>query len=287
MKKLNKVLLIISGICGGTGIVLFLAGILMGVSRHDILSSMSITVKDFGKRVGNIVTAEMDDTWKGDWEELDLNEWQVEQYKDIKELDINIDIGQLDIQEYNGEILQVFFRKEDHLTEVKQDGRELKIRQANGADLFSIDGNWPVKVMVPKGHEFTEVDIEIGAGEGSITSLKSDEMNGKVGAGSLEVTETVQAVTSEWSVGAGSLYLNHLISKETDLECAVGEIIATLDGEEADYCMKGDLGVGSLMFGEGEWMDSIGQKVEYGDDSAKRMVNVECGTGEVQVDFTE
>lgn len=88
-------------------------------------------------------------------------------------------------------------------------------------------------------------------------------------------------------MGAGSLSLNHLISQKTNLECAVGEITATLDGAEEDYRMTGSVGVGSLTFGGSECGDSIGQKINFGKDSAKNKVTVDCGTGEINVDFTE
>lgn len=286
MEKVNKILLIISGVCGALGIILIIAGIIMGVNRREILSSLSVTSADFGKQIEKIVTSDITEELESAPEDLDLNEWQMEQYEKIEKLDINISVGQLDIQEYDGDTLQVFFRKNDNRTEIKQDGRELKIKQSDGIKFLSENEIGPVKVMVPKNQIFEEVDIEIGAGEGSITSLKTDKINVEVGAGSLEITETVQAKTSDWSVGAGSLYLNHLISRETNLDCAVGEINATMDGAETDYRMKGDIGVGSLTFGDSEW-DSIGQKAEFGDNSAKKRVIVECGTGEVNVDFTE
>lgn len=193
MKKINKVLLSISGICAAAGVVLILAGFITGVSKNEILASLSVTSADFGKHVEKMVTSDMEDTWKGNRDDLDMNQWQMKQYDNIDKLDIHIGVGQLEIQEYDGDTVQVFFMKGDKWTEVKQDGQKVKIRQIDNSHAFGGNGIHPVKILVPKEKIFEKVDIEIGAGEGIITSLKTDEIGADVGAGSLEVIQTIQA----------------------------------------------------------------------------------------------
>lgn len=283
MKKFNKMLLIISGICGTLGVILLLVGFLLGVTRDEFWNSMSVQASDLKSRVRNNVIREVE---IGEGENLDLDEWRVEKFSDIKKLDVNIGMGYLEIQEYDEEELSVYYLKSDDKTKVKLDKKELEIEQKGNMKSVLDDEECPVKIMIPRDWKFEEADIGIGAGEALIENLNADEITAEIGAGSLEITGRAQAKESDWSVGAGSLYLKELISEKTDLECAVGEINATLNGTENDYRMKGKLGVGSLQFGESEW-DSVGQKIHFGEETASRMVTIDCGTGEIYVDFTE
>lgn len=263
----------------------------MGVNREEFRDAVSIKSSKVERHiVGGTekkVEKEISEVTEMDSEEIASDEWKVKKFSDIKKLDIDISIGYLEIEEYDGEELSVYYLKTDERTKLELDERELTIKQKGDVPSIFEDGvECPVKIMVPENWKFEEVDIEVGAGEAVIANIEADEIKGEIGAGSLEITQTAQAKESEWSVGAGSLYLNHLISEKTELECSVGEINATLDGTESDYRMKGSIGVGSLRFGESEW-DSVGQKVQSGDDTAKNKVSIDCGTGEITIDFAE
>ncbi|NCC43473.1 MAG: hypothetical protein EOM18_07790, partial [Clostridia bacterium] len=203
----------------------------------------------------------------------------------IKELNISLDAGVVQIEQYDGKDVKVYLKKDDNKTKVNSEGRELVIDYDSSISIFRAHGK-SVKVMIPENQVFNEVDIEVGAGEGIIDNIKTTEFDAEVGAGTLRVTGSVQAERSNWDVAAGSLEIANLASKDTKMECAVGEIQATLDGNEEDYSMKGDIGVGALYFGGSAW-EGLGQNVEYGNEKAKNTISIECATGEVNIDFEE
>lgn len=276
MKKINKILLVISGICGGLGVIFLISGFLTGVTVKQFWNAVSILPEEFVSSVEKHTEGKRA-------EDLDMKKWSRQEFSGIKKLDVNIGLGFLEIREYDGKKVEVYCPKNDTKIEIKQDGHSLKISQ--GGSIFGKEER-PVKIFVPEDYIFNEIDLEIGAGEGVLDSLRADEINAEIGAGSLTAEGIVQAGKSDWTVGAGDLYLNHLISRKTELDCAVGEIAATLDGTEQDYRIKGSVGVGSLEIGGTLW-DGLGQEVEIGDGSEKNRLSADCGTGEIRVDFAE
>lgn len=278
MKKsghINKILLIISAVCGSIGVVFLIIAFLMGGSTKAFWDGLSIQDSDLA--IG-------DGEWQEDFEEMQSDIWDFHNFANIEELDIEIGIGCLEFQQYDGEDVRVCMLKEDKTTELKKDGQKLEIRQRAKAGHLLGSNVSPVKILVPQGRKFEEIDLKIGAGEGIADELKAKSIEAEIGAGSLEITGKAEAGESEWTVGTGMLRLNELRSEKTNLECSVGEIWVTMDGGESDYLINGEIGVGTLNIAGYEW-DGIRNDITLGNGTEKYKLNADCRTGEMFIDF--
>lgn len=283
MKKVTKVLLLICGICGGTGVVLMIIGMLMGISRSQLWDSVHVSMEDFSL-FGIMNMSDRIHDWTYDMENPDPDKWETHQFSEIRNLKVDVDAGLFKIEPYDGQDIQVLLLSNDHQTMLVQDGHTLKVQLDSGS-WFRRRGK-PIKVLFPKDMIFHEVDIDVEAGEGIIESIQGKKVEAEVGAGELTVTGSVQTQKSSWSVGAGNLQIEYLQSEKTEMSCKAGEIDATMDGKESDYQLEARIDVGSLTFGGSDW-DSLGQRVHLGDKNADNKMEIDCAVGEVNISFTE
>ena len=104
-----------------------------------------------------------------------------------------------------------------------------------------------IDLWLPTGMEFQEVDIEVGAGEADVKIIRAKELDVKVGA---------------------------------------GEINMTVAGKETDYHYELDCKVGTIVIGDDSY-EGLGRDKEYGNPNAIREMSVECGAGEINIQFEE
>ena len=188
-------------------------------------------------------------------------------------------VGDLQISTHTGKDIKVYVDQSDSKTEVNQDGDELEIRVKNR---WWEDKDRKVRIRIPEDYVWKEVDLDLKAANGLVESLKAKELSVSVGASSLEMTGKVEAETSEWSLGAGSIDVKQLASDDISVQCAAGEVVLGLDGEEEDYFLDGEVSAGSLSFGNNCW-DGVGQDVQYGNKNAKHRIDAECAAGNIEI----
>lgn len=283
MKKINKMLLIASAVCGGAGILLLLIGIFMGVTWEQIQDAVLVTAEDtsFWIEKGN-------ENWS-DAMEL-LEEEKAETFSGIRDLQLTMRGGYFDLETYEGDKIKVVLNEKDNQTEVVQDGRELKIVQKPirilGNDLEKIEKKHPIKILIPEKYLFDSVKMHMGAAEGICGAIRTSELDVEIDVGSLEMNEIVQATESSFSADAGEIRVEELQSRETDMECNAGEISITMNGKKEDYRMKGEVNVGTVWYGGEEW-DNISQDFQWESEKAKNKIDISCNVGDVTVDFLE
>lgn len=109
------------------------------------------------------------------------------------------------------------------------------------------DNDGTILLWLPTGMEFQEVDIEVGAGTADVKIIRAQELDVKVGA---------------------------------------GEINMTVVGKEDDYHCELECGAGSIRIGEYSY-EGIGYEKEFGRENALRHLSVECGAGDIDIQFKE
>ena len=97
MKKLTKVLTITGGICAGLGLIFLIAGLILGGSSVDFMDAMSVQGKDFSGWVQKLKPS-VGEYRDDDIENLDLNRWECTSAVGVKNLDIEMDAGYLEIR---------------------------------------------------------------------------------------------------------------------------------------------------------------------------------------------
>lgn len=276
MKKCMKILAAAGGIFAGVGLIFLIAGLILSGGRIDWEDVFSVNEKDLLKysiRLGD----DSDD--QNVSMVVDSGAWKCTTVSGVRDLDIEMAVGDLQISTYNGKEIKVYVDESDSKTEVVQDGDELEIRVKNR---WWADKDRKVRIHIPEDYAWKEVDLNLKAASGLIESLKAKELSVSVGASSLEMTGKVEAETSEWSLGAGTIDVKQLSSDNISVQCAAGEVILGLDGAEEDYFLDGEVSAGSLSLGNNSW-DGVGQDVQYGSKNAKHKIDVECAAGNIEI----
>lgn len=208
-------------------------------------------------------------------------------------ISVNISAAELDIK--TGEKFGV--ETNHKYLECETKGDILKINEKR--PLFaSHPGGMKVIFTVPKGMFFDYVDISAGAGSVTIDELLSNMLDIELGAGEIKAGELVATDKSEIDGGAGSvtisggrlnnadidmgvgeLNLTSELSGKSSIDYGVGETNLVLIGEEDDYKIELDKGIGEA------WLD--GKKMS--DDSVygagKNFIEIDGGIGELNIKF--
>lgn len=283
MKKLTKVLTITGGICAGLGLIFLITGLVLGGSSVDFMDAMSVQGKDFSGWVQKLKPS-VGEYRDDDIENLDLNRWECTSAVGVKNLDIEMDAGYLEIRQYEGKEIQVYIQKNDRKTKVNQEGDELKI-SSDGVQWLDKEGK-AVKIRIPQNHIFNEVEMELNAVDSSVDVLKANELNVSANAASLEITDEVQTKTCEWSANAADIEIQKLVSRKTDFDCNTGAIHATMEGNVSDYYLEGNVSAGSLEYADQEW-DGFENTFCRGDNTAKNRIEAECSAGDITIKFMD
>lgn len=157
-----------------------------------------------------------------------------------------------------------------------------------------------VVLTIPKEKNFDYADISTGAGSVTIDELSSKILDIELGAGELNAARLNAIDKAEIDGGAGSItisagYLNNAdidmgvgefnltgeLSGKSSIDYGVGETNLVLIGEEDDYKIELDKGIGEA------WL--AGKKMS--DDSVygagENLIEIDGGVGELDITFKE
>ena len=250
MKKLTKVLLIIATIFVIIGVICLVGSVAMGVTWGTFTDMIDDGKFRFGGGELDIQTDE------------DSREFQ----EDIRELDIEIDAGSIEIY-YDDTVTAIQVRQEQASnvkTYVDEETLHIEYEYSGKWGIHNTDGK--VIVILPQGMNFREVDLEIGAGQASIDGLIAD---------SLDV-----------SVGAGRADIKRLDVKEMSAKTGAGDLNVEILGEEKDYSYQLECGIGNITIA-GQSYSGLGNEKKIRNENAKGELDIECGVGEVKIEFVK
>ncbi len=209
----------------------------------------------------------------------------------VTSLSVNISAAELDIK--TGEKFGV--ETNHKYLECEAKGDILKINEKSSL-FVSHPGGMKVILTVPKGILFDYVDISAGAGSVTIDELSSNMLDIELGAGELKAQRLDAANKAEIDGGAGSvtisggrlnnadidmgvgeLNLTSELSGKSSIDYGIGETNLVLIGEEDDYKIELDKGIGEAWF-DGKKMsnDSV-----YG--AGKNFIEIDGGIGELNI----
>lgn len=217
---------------------------------------------------------------------------------------ISVEIGayKLEIRPWEAETYKITGKNVPGLKCFEQNGT---LYLKGDRDFFVLSGDHSVTLYVPKGAELDKIEVELGAGKGSIEDLTADEMEiqlgaGKlacnnltantldfeVGAGKINFTDCkMQEVSGE--VGAGKLRYEGTIEGDADISCAVGSADLSLKGKYADFDYNTEVAMGSLSIikEDGSKADCDGISERRIDNDADWKMDLECAMGNLTVRF--
>jgi hypothetical protein len=197
-------------------------------------------------------------------------------------LSIELNADELYLESYHGDVIRI---------EV-DDEEEDYIQVSTGDDFLKITGtrkihDGSVIVYLPDGLLLDSLKIQVDAGSVEIENeIHTSELDIKIGAGSLEASERIYAETAFIEVGAGDVEMEEMSCSYLSGNCGIGSMELTLCGKEKDYNYYLECGLGEITIGE-NMHSSIADHEEITYENVEKRLELSCGMGEIEVDFTE
>ena len=159
-----------------------------------------------------------------------------------------------------------------------------------------------IYLYLPANISFSDVDVDLGAGEADLSGFITEEFNCDVGAGSLSVTG-VGAEEANFNLGMGELYFYEMnvnnmyfevgmgsmdydgaITGDVTGDCGMGTVYMYLDGKESDHNYQLGTSMGSMSIGDNEFAGMASERtMNYGADSD---FDLTCSMGSMEIYFT-
>lgn len=162
------------------------------------------------------------------------------------------------------------------------DGNELKLTSKKRFSGVNNIGRGTITVQIPKEMTFEEVSLSMGAGTLEMNHIYTRDLSVEIGAGEV-ILDHFQADEAEFECGAGSITAGGDIRSSADIHCGVGSIVYTASGREEEYNYDIECGVGEVICGDNHF-SGLG-KDQHIDNDADKDISVEGGVGSVIIDF--
>lgn len=278
MKKGWKIFWIVCGVTFLSGMVCCVVSLSLGVTAEAI-------AKHFPK--GHI-------GWE--WEE---NDWYhhdrarqsndrndtVEKYSDVREVELEMAVGNVTVELYDGNTIEVetvgVAEELEFRSYVEENTLKLETREQVVGVEGSEDGT--VYLRIPRGMSLEEVSLQVGVGELQIEDISVGELSVDIGVGN-GVIHNFSATEASLECGTGTLEATGSVAQELDMENDIGNIIYHATGNPKEYNYEISSKAGEIVIGE-EVYSGIKQEEKI-NNNARKLINIECNIGDITVDFT-
>lgn len=208
----------------------------------------------------------------------------VESYQEVNKIDMDIIAGRVEVLVSDSPDVRV---ETDGISEKLKfrcymDGRELKLETTEQIRRLVNVGIGTIYLYVPREMWFEEVSMQVGVGELHVESVYAYDLSVEVGAGSA-VLDDFKAGEASLECGTGEINASGDVERELDIETGIGTIECNVAGKEADYNYDIGCDIGSVTCGEREY-SGLARNTEIDNHAVKEM-NIECGIGDVIVNF--
>ena len=153
-------------------------------------------------------------------------------------------------------------------------------------------------VTIPRDTQLKKLELEIGAGNGKLSQIVTDELTIKQGAGEI-IADQIQAKSGKLSGGAGAVHftaaqlndfeikggvgvinIQGIVTGDTEIDCGVGQTTLDINASVDDYFITADQGLGPITI-NGRSISETGN----GTKSAPHHIDIDGGVGPVIMSF--
>ena len=211
----------------------------------------------------------------------------------IYELDVDVCDLQVEIQE-NAEEGEIVFQRENIPEEVREElvlirddaEKELKVDIRNEKHWRQVMKNrgevGSLIIQIPNALQLNTIKLSIGDGVLNADYIQAKEVDIEVGAGVIDLTQfAVDSIDIE--VGAGEVHVAGTALREAGIDCGIGTVDYQAAGSETDYSYDVEVGAGVVRIGDTEYSGIAGGKQIM---NGGVLMEIDCGVGEVNLDFT-
>lgn len=260
MKKFTKVMLTLFTVCITLGLVFSIAAVAMGANWVDF------------------VDAAHNGRWNIAWDssrhrlvvgqdaEKALESKHIEEkFTDVESLEIDLNICDLEVIPYNGKEILLSADMRGCSLKAEMDGKTLEISDEDTVNTISLGGDNTsfITLKVPKEMTFKELEADIDMGRVRI--------------------EDINAKSAALSCNMGEILYSGQVEKKGEFECSMGNIEATLTGNEKDYNYNIECAMGSVTIGS-EKISGLGGSKKI-DNGASKNLELDCGMGSIGISF--
>lgn len=222
------------------------------------------------------------------------NHVEYEVAQDVTRLDIDVSAAELKIVE--SERLSVSSNIKD--LRVSDAGGRLIIEQKQRRFSFHTTKVGEIIITIPADKGFEAIELSAGAGDVDIHSLTADRMSLEFGAGRvnidlLSVKERMEldAGAGKLTVGGGSINdldldlgvgdteIRSTLTGSCDIDCGVGKTELVICGNESDYSVRIDTGIGNAS------INGSTVKGSFTHGNGRNVIDIDGGVGSVNIDF--
>lgn len=294
MKKFTKIMLIVAGAMASVGVTCMVIAFVMGLTTDGliqmvqdgkfafdmtdviVLKQAEITTEEKVQVIADEEVGEKSDEWNDYFGE------------ECNAIDLEFAAGTLEIYYDDVEEIQIQHKNIDHIKAEVKNG-VLKIGEELEISINDVEDRSLV-VIIPNEMSFDAVDLEIGASLADIDGLNAKDISITIGAGQASISN-ITADNMELEVGAGEATVANLSVEKMDVEVGMGQVDLGLYGAQTDYdynveCGMGNVVVGNYSYG-GLGVEHHTQSHHAQNHHASKLLNVECGMGEVHVKFMQ
>lgn len=211
---------------------------------------------------------------------------------EVKKMIIDIKAAHLVIEESE----EFYIENNNSHIEVKQNKEEINIKERSFS--WNKDTSSKVIIHLPSNQYFEKFYLDAGAGKIDIATLHANEIDLELGAGQVVIDNITADKEININGGAGEFIiksgiLNNLdfdmgvghssieaqLLNETDIDAGVGELNIKVLGDEKEYEVDIEKGVGNVDLNG----KSIGSSTKIGNGSNK--LEIDGGVGRITIDF--
>ena len=203
--------------------------------------------------------------------------------QDCMDLELEIEAGQLEICYGDVENIQIEGKNIQGL-KVATGGKEGEgtLYMESGIDVIDRTDSL-LKIILPKGKRFREVELELGASQADIDGLLAEYIELSIDTGQAHISN-VDTRTLDMEVGAGQADITNLTIWNLNLEVGVGEANVQLNGAEKDFSYRIECGIGEVVVGNHSY-GGFGAEQNIKNSDTSYLIDIECGIGSVDMQF--
>lgn len=239
-----------------------------------------------------------------------------EQYDNITSVDMEIGYGKVTIEEGSEFSIQASNLIDNQIKSyVDSNGTWIvKENGDNNIDFFGANINlenifyWnddvipQIIITIPKDFTAKDFNFHIGAGQAKVDMIRANEGSFTVGAGELEIEQLEIKNQSVYSIGTGQMILSQMNAANISVDCGVGDVLIEgsvfgdnnvkcgigsvelkLTTNEEDYSYQITSGIGDVSINNKSYHQIANEVIS--NDGAEHNLNLDCGIGNINVDF--
>ena len=290
MKLFTKIALGIAGFFFGVAAICLVAAFAMGVTTADVQTMVRDGKFSFGPEDGIHIQLWGDEELEGSCPSNHHGSYQdSSDYTSEHEIPhvctvLNVKLGAGKVNIYYDDVPFVQVQQKNipgFLITTSDVDQSVYIR----GDLDIIDNsNASLTIILPRNIKFEAIYLEIGASEANVSDIIAEEFTFVVGAGQANLSN-IGIDHFDIEVGAGEVVAKNVSVRNLDVEAGVGEVDIEIAGAESDYSYDIECGIGEVIVGNRSF-GGMGGSEKVANLNAVNEMNIECGIGKVNVQFT-